>query len=42
MARSLKKGPYIDPKLVRKIDAMERSGSKRVIRTWSPPVDDHP
>ena len=35
MARSLKKGPYIDPKLAKKIAAMERSGSKRVVRTWS-------
>jgi len=35
MARSLKKGPYIDPKLVAKIQAMNRTGQKRVIRTWS-------
>ena len=35
MARSLKKGPYIDPKLLAKIDAMNRTGQKRVIRTWS-------
>ena len=35
MARSVKKGPYIDPKLAKKIAAMERSGSKRVVRTWS-------
>ena len=35
MARSIKKGPYIDPKLAKKVAAMERSGTKRVIRTWS-------
>jgi small subunit ribosomal protein S19 len=35
MARSLKKGPYIDTKLLSKIQAMNRSGEKRVIRTWS-------
>ena len=35
MARSLKKGPYIDTKLLAKIQAMNRSGEKRVIRTWS-------
>jgi len=35
MARSLKKGPYIDIKLLAKIQAMNRSGEKRVIRTWS-------
>ncbi len=35
MARSLKKGPYIDMKLLAKIQAMNRSGEKRVIRTWS-------
>jgi len=35
MARSLKKGPYISPKLLKKIDAMNKSGKKRVIKTWS-------
>jgi small subunit ribosomal protein S19 len=35
MSRSLKKGPYIDTKLLAKIQAMNRSGEKRVIRTWS-------
>jgi small subunit ribosomal protein S19 len=35
MPRSVKKGPYIDPKLLKKIEAMNRSGTKRVIRTWS-------
>ncbi|MCH8289569.1 MAG: 30S ribosomal protein S19 [Candidatus Poribacteria bacterium] len=35
MPRSVKKGPYIEPKLIKKIEAMNRSGTKRVIRTWS-------
>jgi small subunit ribosomal protein S19 len=35
MPRSVKKGPYIDQKLLKKIEAMNRSGTKRVIRTWS-------
>lgn len=35
MARSLKKGPYVDPKLLAKINTMNRTGEKRVIRTWS-------
>jgi small subunit ribosomal protein S19 len=35
MSRSLKKGPYVDVKLLRKIEGMNRSGEKRVIKTWS-------
>jgi small subunit ribosomal protein S19 len=35
MSRSLKKGPYIDPKLLRKIEVMRERGDKKVIRTWS-------
>jgi len=35
MSRSLKKGPYVDAKLLRRIEAMNRSGEKRVIKTWS-------
>lgn len=35
MGRSLKKGPYIDPKLLKKVEAMNERGDKRVIRTWS-------
>lgn len=35
MSRSLKKGPYIEPKLGKKIDAMNDSGKKSVIKTWS-------
>ncbi len=35
MARSLKKGPYVDPKLLKKIQAINESKKKRVIKTWS-------
>jgi len=35
MARSLKKGPYIDYRLQKKVDAMQESGKKSVIKTWS-------
>ncbi len=35
MARSLKKGPYIDFRLEKKVDAMNESGKKSVIKTWS-------
>ncbi len=35
MGRSLKKGPYADPDLLAKVEKMNRSGEKRVIKTWS-------
>jgi small subunit ribosomal protein S19 len=35
MARSLKKGPFVDPSLQRKVDKVNATGSKQVIRTWS-------
>ncbi len=35
MARSLKKGPFISYKLRQKVDAMNASGKKKVIKTWS-------
>ena len=35
MSRSLKKGPYIEPKLFKRIEAMNKKGEKKVIRTWS-------
>lgn len=35
MSRSLKKGPYIDYKLERKVFAMNDSGKKAVIKTWA-------
>ena len=35
MSRSLKKGPFIEPKLLQRIEAMNAKGEKKVIRTWS-------
>jgi small subunit ribosomal protein S19 len=35
MSRSLRKGPFIDDRLLKKIAAMNQSGEKRVIKTWS-------
>ena len=35
MSRSIKKGPYVHPKLAKKVEAVQRSGAKTVIRTWS-------
>ncbi|MBN1258627.1 30S ribosomal protein S19 [Candidatus Peregrinibacteria bacterium] len=35
MSRSLKKGIYVDPKLLKKVQMMEASGEKKVIRTWA-------
>jgi small subunit ribosomal protein S19 len=35
MGRSLKKGPYVNLKLLKKIEALNQTGDKRVVRTWS-------
>ena len=35
MSRSLKKGPFIDAKLLNKIRTMNKDGKKKVIKTWS-------
>ncbi len=35
MARSLKKGPYVDAKLLEKVQALAKSNQKKVIKTWS-------
>ena len=35
MPRSLKKGPFIDGHLLKKVDAANETGSKNVIKTWS-------
>ena len=35
MARSLKKGPFVDEHLIKKVEAANAKGEKRVIRTWS-------
>ena len=35
MSRSLKKGPFVQAKLLKKVEAMNRTGKKAVIKTWS-------
>jgi small subunit ribosomal protein S19 len=35
MSRSVKKGPFVDPKLLKKIEAMNEQGSKQVLKSWS-------
>lgn len=35
MARSIKKGPYIDEKLLKKIEKMKKEKKKKVIKTWA-------
>ena len=35
MARSLKKGPFVDGHLMKKVEAVQASGKKEVIKTWS-------
>lgn len=35
MSRSLKKGPFVDPKLVKKVTAQKQSGDKSAIKTWA-------
>ena len=35
MARSLKKGPFVDAKLIKKVEKINDSGKKSVVKTWS-------
>ena len=35
MSRSLKKGPFVDPKLLKKVEKLNAAKSRQVIRTWS-------
>ncbi len=35
MSRSIKKGPYVQDKLMKKVSAVQESGTQTVIRTWS-------
>jgi small subunit ribosomal protein S19 len=35
MSRSLKKGPYINPKLLQKVETLNEARARQVIRTWS-------
>lgn len=42
MTRSAKKGPFVDPRLMKKVVAAKANGSKTVIKTWSRSCDIHP
>ncbi len=42
MARSLKKGPFADASLLKKVDAMNAAGNKQVIKDLVPPFYDFP
>ena len=35
MARSIKKGPFVEASLMKKIETMNAAGEKRVIKTWA-------
>jgi small subunit ribosomal protein S19 len=35
MSRSIKKGPFVDQNLVKKVDALNRQNQKRVVKTWA-------
>ena len=35
MGRSSKKGPYVDQRLIKKVEKMNESGQKKVIKTWA-------
>lgn len=35
MARSLKKGPYIDPRMKKKVDELNQKNEKKVLKTWA-------
>ena len=35
MGRSLKKGPYVDPKVLAKVERQHRTGSREPIKTWA-------
>ena len=47
MSRSLKKGPFVSPKLLKRVEEMNRKGERKVLKTWSrasticPPVVGH-
>lgn len=35
MPRSLKKGPFVDPKLIKKVEDLNKANQKKVLKTWS-------
>ena len=48
MSRSIKKGPYVAPELLKRVEAMNEKNEKKVLKTWSrtytifPPFVGHP
>ena len=38
MGRSLKKGPYVNPKILKKVRKMNETGEKKVIKVWEKPL----
>ena len=42
MARSSKKGPFVDPKLVKKVAVLDNAGQKKPVKTWSRKSDISP
>lgn len=42
MSRSSKKGPFLDPKVVKKVEILNQSGQKKPIKTWSRSCDISP
>lgn len=39
MSRSLKKGPYVDPKLLKKVEKMIAGNEKKIVKTWARDCD---
>ncbi len=42
MARSSRKGPFIDPKIIKKVERLNATGDKKPIKTWSRKTDISP
>ena len=42
MARSSKKGPFVDPKLLKKVERLDATGDKKAIKTWARQSDISP
>lgn len=42
MSRSSKKGPFLDPKVIKKVEILNASGQKKPIKTWSRSCDISP
>jgi len=42
MSRSIKKGPYVDAKLLKKVEKLDAAGEKKAIKTWARGSSVHP